>query len=978
MSKFIAFVQPKGPTIFEPIEEAQDLTSSELLQVFGFESGNIVLHHPLYLVPLEKDAKPIQEHSELILDDAGDLYDHPDYYLTMDPYDNFIAISVQPKVKKGFEIPSFFVRLLKSELEKGSFEYVKNEIERQIKIKINSSKIYFEQDQFIELSENSLEIVERAKKQQLYVDFSFSDMGIAQIRGRTHTLSEILSTEKTYNNDLNLIRENWRDGLKDLFIPEDFELIFKDVDKIYTVHQQFLNDLIAEGTLYGARFALPFLKLAQVFKVSMDYVTNFPIVLERLNNYEKNKPFIAAVNEIAKNLDDRDLRSFLVTPVQRMPRYSLFLKELIRNTFSSHPDYDLLHLASKYIDHMTKKIEKKAAHVKQQLELQKLQENINNFIFLDKPRDLVHKVAVRINNKKTGEIYVFEDLIMFLQSGKKVVFDSPVQVFPHRPLHPNELSLTVDTSEKDYVKKSSYFVTFNSPEEMKTFYEEVSKLQKKLIFNLGTTNHVLEWESYPLERALPQLVSPNLATYDDSLIIVSNHQTNPQLLRVALSNNNVFQTKVKFPIEMKTPNTLSNRHNIMYIVNDGNIIKYDPKMNKTSVLESTFSPRSGHTSVFWHDELVIFGGKTLDSDSRLLNELIICNVAKDTIRVVEPTEDTPSPRWCHCSFLWKHHLYIFGGETEDGSIDDHLYRYNLRNGRWDELYTKGLIPRKGGRAVVKNHYATFIGGSPGGGPQLFNLNTNKVISVENFGNFPSQLVNFDALFVTDGSLIVASETNLYKVNTPATLKKSVSSARFDPEALTEGDSVIMKRKKRKIKKFNYEPIVGGSLRRPKLKRKSKMSSSVALFNIEEENDFPINEQETRLIGKRDEIGTPQPYSRNVFVTPKSNRRRNQRGSPTKSQSYLLKFSDEYESDNEEGNLNLDGSISPIRCPAQLEICTASPDVVESGEPGKEKRYTIISEDKEEKSHVLSIIAAAAISALVTTGAISFYFRNRRH
>ena len=39
------------------------------------------------------------------------------------------------------------------------------------------------------------------------------------------------------------------------------------------------------------------------------------------------------------------LTSFLITPVQRLPRYLLFLRELHRYTPSDHPDFDHLNNA---------------------------------------------------------------------------------------------------------------------------------------------------------------------------------------------------------------------------------------------------------------------------------------------------------------------------------------------------------------------------------------------------------------------------------------------------------------------------------------------------------------------------------------------------------------------------------------------------------------------------------------------------------
>lgn len=50
-------------------------------------------------------------------------------------------------------------------------------------------------------------------------------------------------------------------------------------------------------------------------------------------------------SEGVKKLQRLDLSSFLIQPIQRIPRYELLLKDLIKHTWPSHPDYADLQLA---------------------------------------------------------------------------------------------------------------------------------------------------------------------------------------------------------------------------------------------------------------------------------------------------------------------------------------------------------------------------------------------------------------------------------------------------------------------------------------------------------------------------------------------------------------------------------------------------------------------------------------------------------
>lgn len=55
----------------------------------------------------------------------------------------------------------------------------------------------------------------------------------------------------------------------------------------------------------------------------------------------KNGRFKQFVNEIDHMTEARSLsfNAFLLTPVQRIPRYKLLLEDLFKNTSSDHPDY---------------------------------------------------------------------------------------------------------------------------------------------------------------------------------------------------------------------------------------------------------------------------------------------------------------------------------------------------------------------------------------------------------------------------------------------------------------------------------------------------------------------------------------------------------------------------------------------------------------------------------------------------------------
>jgi hypothetical protein len=67
-------------------------------------------------------------------------------------------------------------------------------------------------------------------------------------------------------------------------------------------------------------------------------------MLQKCQKIDKFSAFLETV-DATKALQKQDLNSFLILPVQRIPRYELLLKDLIRHTWKEHPDYNNLEYA---------------------------------------------------------------------------------------------------------------------------------------------------------------------------------------------------------------------------------------------------------------------------------------------------------------------------------------------------------------------------------------------------------------------------------------------------------------------------------------------------------------------------------------------------------------------------------------------------------------------------------------------------------
>jgi hypothetical protein len=84
------------------------------------------------------------------------------------------------------------------------------------------------------------------------------------------------------------------------------------------------------------------------FKMYTDYVANYNDALVKLEecrgaNSKLDHWIKGAERKITNQLD---LPSLLITPIQRIPRYNLLLRDLIKSTWEDHPDFESLTAAS--------------------------------------------------------------------------------------------------------------------------------------------------------------------------------------------------------------------------------------------------------------------------------------------------------------------------------------------------------------------------------------------------------------------------------------------------------------------------------------------------------------------------------------------------------------------------------------------------------------------------------------------------------
>ncbi|XP_077455255.1 pleckstrin homology domain-containing family G member 4B isoform X1 [Stigmatopora argus] len=150
-----------------------------------------------------------------------------------------------------------------------------------------------------------------------------------------HIMDEMIFTEREYVRSLSYVIEHYFPEMERLDLPQDLRgkrnIIFGNMEKLWDFHSQyFLKDL--ESCAHSP------LSISSCFLSHEDQFGMYAL-------YSKNKPRSDSLlsshgNEFFKNKqldlgDKMDLASYLLKPIQRMSKYALLLKDLIKECSQS-------------------------------------------------------------------------------------------------------------------------------------------------------------------------------------------------------------------------------------------------------------------------------------------------------------------------------------------------------------------------------------------------------------------------------------------------------------------------------------------------------------------------------------------------------------------------------------------------------------------------------------------------------------------
>ena len=282
-----------------------------------------------------------------------------------------------------------------------------------------------------------------------------------KLRHRKFIIEELIFSEENYGRSLDLIVTHIVKPCEncEILTKNEIHSLFSYLPNIALFSKELSDSLRKRLEKFDAKttkFLDIFLDLYDFFKIYSPYCNNFTsaqtLISElRSDPLHKFSQLLKKL-EFSQPLQNLSLSDHLIKPVQRLPKYELLFKDLMKNTEKSHPDYENIALAlEKYkgLNHENNMKMEKYLKQLRLFELQKLfgSKELNLF---DKHRKFLQEEAlflIKDDMPRPIVLYILSDMLLVTEASESV----GVYRMVHQ-LKLNEASFVCDLQNTRYFK----------------------------------------------------------------------------------------------------------------------------------------------------------------------------------------------------------------------------------------------------------------------------------------------------------------------------------------------------------------------------------------------------------------------------------------------------------------------------------------------------------------------------------------------
>jgi len=315
---------------------------------------------------------------------------------------------------------------------------------------------------------------------------------------RQQILKELISTERTYVTGLNLLSLHYLSLFYQVSVQasayrvteDEVVTVIMNIETLTKFHNILLRELEKADALKLPAILLSF---APTFKLYTGYLNSYEKCLQVLDKWKNNAKISTVLARTKENLlreSGLDLMSFLIMPVQRLPRYVMLLQTLKKHS----PDVKIgmMEEALQKISEIVEQLNAGKRAVEQQAKLLELSDKITNFhgALIVPHRTLIREGELQEitgSKKKKGGGYKFTERRLFLFSD--------ILLWTKGTSFKGVISLSAATANAVDVSKKADNSVFVGQDPTDGFIFEVSSSQQYIAIYTSSASERETWVS---------------------------------------------------------------------------------------------------------------------------------------------------------------------------------------------------------------------------------------------------------------------------------------------------------------------------------------------------------------------------------------------------------------------------------------------------------------------------------------------------
>ncbi|ORY56212.1 Dbl homology domain-containing protein [Neocallimastix californiae] len=378
-----------------------------------------------------------------------------------------------------------------------------------------------------------------AKLKKKWVDFIggqsvVDSMGLSKNDvKRQEIIYEMIDTERDYVNDLSIIIELYIQPLErdNIISKKDFNTLFSSIEQIYGVNKELLSlfENRQQENPFVSEIGDIWLTMNEYLKIYLLYCSNYAYALIKLENLKTSRSFSRFIYSQFQNPKSRGLTldSFLIKPVQRICKYPLLLKELLKYTDESNKDYENLKNGYEKLQTVVNVVNGASKVVEAVYSLIELQSRFNPKIsIVTASRKIKYKSEVTISIKKMSSptsqtvspidqeiekkqriVFIFNDMLIIakaLSQEPNRLEKGKLKLIEKREFSDVEVDSGTETKDKDPNLINTIEITLNNPEAHGIIFCNSETEKEELLYQL--TSSLKEYETNNAYTNNPKVV----------------------------------------------------------------------------------------------------------------------------------------------------------------------------------------------------------------------------------------------------------------------------------------------------------------------------------------------------------------------------------------------------------------------------------------------------------------------------------------